>query len=59
MGESFQRRTGSVSRAANRLSCSFRDTENQNLMMCVPELESMRSSSGVSRMNSRYCWGVQ
>ena len=54
MGLSFQRRTGSTCRAANRVRCSVRDTENQNLIRWMPLRTSIRSSSGASRMNSRY-----
>ena len=54
MGESFHWRTGSTWRMRNRVRCSLRVTENQNLIRLTPERTSIRSSSGVSRMNSRY-----
>src|SRR5699024_4208975 len=59
VGESFQRLSGSVSRMANRFRCSRWETENHNFVKQIPELTSIRSRSGVSRINSKYCWGVQ
>src|SRR5207248_7877366 len=58
-GESFHCRTGSTCRMMNRVCCSRRDTENQNLTRWMPERTSIRSSSGAWRMNSRYSLRVQ
>ena len=43
----------------NRVCCSRRDTENQNLTRWMPERTSIRSSSGACRMNSRYSARLQ
>ena len=59
IGDSFHCRTGSTCRITNRVRCSHRVTENQNLVRYSPECTSIRSNSGASRMNSRYSSGVQ
>lgn len=46
IGDSFHCRTGSTWRIANRVRCSFCETENQNLTSRMPERTSIRSSSG-------------
>jgi hypothetical protein len=47
IGDSFQRRTGSIWRIANRVRCSRRVTENQSLVRCVPASTTSFSKSGV------------
>src|SRR6266545_2697786 len=54
VADSFHCRTGSTWRMTNRVRCSPRDTENQNLTRWIPDRTHIRSSSGASRMNSRY-----
>ena len=54
MGESFQRRTGSIWRIAKRVRCSWRVTENQNLVRWIPESTSILSKTGACPMNVRY-----
>src|SRR5689334_23864957 len=59
IGLSFHCRTGSTRRIMNRVRCSDRVTENQNFVRCSPERTSIRSNSGVSRMNSQYSSSAQ
>ena len=59
MGESFQRRIGSLIRLWNRRSCSSSLTENQYLIKMIPDRTSIRSNSGHDRRNSRYSSSVQ
>ena len=59
MGDSFHCFRGSVSRLSKRRFCSSWVTENQYLYIRMPELTSIRSHSGVWRMNSRYSLGSQ
>ena len=59
MGESFQRRTGSSWRIANRVFCSSLVTENQNLVTPIPESTSIFSNIGAWSMNVSYCESVQ
>ena len=59
MGESFQRRIGSLLRERNRRSCSSSLTENQYFSKMMPSSTSMRSNSGHWCRKRRYSSGVQ
>ena len=59
MGESFHRRTGSIWRIAKRVRCSWRVTENQNLVRWIPESTSILSKTGACPMNVSYPASVQ
>src|SRR5664279_5803051 len=59
IGESFQRRIGSVSRDLNRFSCSMSETENQYLRSSTPSSTSSRSKMGAWCRNRRYSSLVQ
>ena len=59
MGESFQRRTGSIWRIAKRVRCSCWVTENQNLVRWMPESTSIFSNTGACSMKLSYCSSVQ
>ena len=59
MGESFQRRIGSLVRERKRRSCSSSLTENQYFSKMMPSSTSMRSNSGHWCRKRRYSVGVQ
>ncbi len=59
VGDSFQRRIGSVSRDSKRLYCSSAETENQYLRRMIPSSISIRSKIGHWRRKRTYSSGVQ
>jgi len=59
MGLNFHLLVGSVILLRNRFSCSSSLTENQYLIMMIPERISMRSKLGHERRNSQYSSSVQ
>ncbi len=59
MGESFQRRTGSIWRMAKRVRCSCRVTENQNLVTWMPASTSIFSKTGAWPTKVSYSSSVQ
>src|SRR6185312_17130971 len=59
IGDSFQRRIGSSTRAWKRRSCSSSETENQYFTSVIPDRTIMRSNDGQVRMNSPYSASVQ
>ena len=59
MGESFQRRTGSSCRIANRVRCSRWVTENHNFVTVIPDSMSILSKTGAWFMKMRYSSSVQ
>ena len=54
IGDSFQRRTGSICRIANRVRCSAWVTENHSLVSEKPLSTSISSNSGACRRNCPY-----
>ena len=59
IGLSFHCLSGSVIRRINRLNCSSRLTENQNLIRVMSLSTSIFSNEDTCSMNCRYCSGVQ
>lgn len=59
VGDSFHCLTASSDRVANRLRCSSRSTESQNLTKWMPYCTNIFSNSGADPVNSKYSCGVQ